>query len=67
MERKRVVWVGVIVGGTDSVVEGTTQGSTEKMILKMGCAHGLGCGGKSKSPDSAAVAKEGMLAIKTTV
>lgn len=51
MERKRVVWVGVIVGGTDSVVEGTTQGSTVRMILKMGCGCGLGCAGKPKSRD----------------
>jgi hypothetical protein len=62
-----LVLVGVVMGDIDSVDEGTGEGSIERMILKMGCGHGLGCGGKSKSPDSAAVAKEGMLAIKTTV
>ena len=62
-----LVWAVVVMGDIDSVDEGTGEGSIERMILKMGCGHGLGCGGNPKSPDSPAVAKEGMLAIKTTV
>ena len=67
MGRKRVVWVGVIVGGTDSVVEGTGQGSKVRRILKMGCGRGLGCAGKSKSLDLVVVATEGKVVTKITM
>jgi hypothetical protein len=45
------VLVGVTEGTVNSEVEGTGEGSTKRMILKMGCGRGLGCAGKSKSPN----------------
>jgi hypothetical protein len=67
--RKMLVFVGVTVEGSagTSVVEGIGEGSTKRMRLKMGCGRGLGCAGKSESPNLAAVAKGGMVITKIAV
>ena len=64
-----LVFVGVSVEGSAGrrVVEGIKEGSIKRMRLKMGCGRGLGCAGKSKNPNSAAVAKGDKVITKIAV
>jgi hypothetical protein len=65
VERKTPACVADAMGGTDSVVEETGEGSTKRKILKMGYECGLGCEARSKNPYSVALVKEGRLVTKT--